>query len=47
MMPNIFTLRGISKSKIIHEEFMPEIEKFVKKYRGKIPLFHSAGIEKI
>ena len=37
---------GYQKAKLFMKEFMPRNSKFVKKYRGKIPLFHSAGIEK-
>ena len=37
---------GYQKAKLFMKEFMPINSKFVKKYRGKIPLFHSAGIEK-
>ncbi len=37
---------GYQKAKSFMKEFMPRSSKFVKKYRGKIPLFHSAGIEK-
>ena len=37
---------GYQKAKSFMKEFMPRNSKFVKKYRGKIPLFHSAGIEK-
>ena len=28
------------------KQFMPRSAKYVKKYRGKIPLFHSEDIEK-
>ncbi len=37
---------GYQKAKTFMKEFMPRNSKFVKKYRGKIPLFHSVGIEK-
>ena len=37
---------GYQKAKLFMKEFMPRHSKYVKKYRGKIPLFHSAGIEK-
>ncbi len=37
---------GYQKAKSFMKEFMPRNSKFVKKYRGKVPLFHSAGIEK-
>ena len=37
---------GYQKAKTFMKEFMPRNSKYVKKYRGKIPLFHSAGIEK-
>ena len=28
------------------KQFMPRDSKFIKKYRGKIPLFHSENIER-
>ena len=34
------------KAKKFMKELMPKNVKFIKKYRGKIPLFHDAGIEK-
>jgi len=37
---------GYQKAKNFMKFFMPENVKKVKKYRGKIPLFHEAGIEK-
>ncbi len=37
---------GYQKAKSFMKEFMPRNSKYVKKYRGKIPLFHSVGIEK-
>ena len=37
---------GYQKAKSFMKEFMPRNSKFVKKYRGKIPLFHDASIEK-
>ncbi len=37
---------GYQKAKSFMKEFMPRNSKYVKKYRGTIPLFHSAGIEK-
>ncbi len=37
---------GYQRAKTFMKEFMPRNSKFVKKYRGKIPLFHSVGIEK-
>jgi len=37
---------GYQKAKIFMKELVPKNVKFVKKYRGKIPLFHDAGIEK-
>ena len=37
---------GYQKAKTFMKEFMPRNSKYVKKYRGKIPLFHSMGIEK-
>ncbi len=37
---------GYQKTKKFMKELMPKNAKFVKKYRGKIPLFHDALIEK-
>ena len=37
---------GYQKAKNFMKFFMPENVKKIKKYRGKIPLFHEAGIEK-
>ena len=37
---------GYQKAKAFMKQFMPRNSKYVKKYRGKIPLFHSVGIEK-
>ena len=37
---------GYQKAKNFMKELVPKNVKFVKKYRGKIPLFHDAGIEK-
>jgi len=37
---------GYQKAKAFMKELMPKNIKFIKKYRGKIPLFHDAGIEK-
>jgi ribonuclease E len=37
---------GYQKAKIFMKELVPKNVKFIKKYRGKIPLFHDAGIEK-
>ena len=37
---------GYQKAKSFMKQFMPGNVKYVKKYRGKIPLFHSEGIEK-
>ena len=37
---------GYQKAKIFMKELVPKNVKFIKKYRGKIPLFHEAGIEK-
>ena len=36
---------GYQKTKMFMKELIPKNLKFVKKYRGKIPLFHDAGIE--
>ncbi len=37
---------GYQKAKTFMRELVPKNVKYVKKYRGKIPLFHEAGIEK-
>ena len=37
---------GYQKAKNFMKFFMPENVKKIKKYRGKIPLFHEVGIEK-
>jgi len=37
---------GYQKAKTFMKELVPKNLKYVKKYRGKIPLFHDAGIEK-
>tara|TARA_B100000959_G_scaffold284249_1_gene355326 strand:- start:963 stop:2789 length:1827 start_codon:yes stop_codon:yes gene_type:complete len=37
---------GYQKAKLFMKQFMPRSSKFVKKYKGKIPLFHNANIEK-
>ena len=37
---------GYQKAKSFMKQFMPRNAKYVKKYRGKIPLFHSENIEK-
>ncbi len=37
---------GYQKAKAFMKQFMPRDSKFIKKYRGKIPLFHSENIEK-
>ena len=37
---------GYQKAKSFMNQFMPRNTKYVKKYRGKIPLFHKEGIEK-
>ena len=37
---------GYQKAKSFMKELMPKSVKFIKKYRGKIPLFHDVGIEK-
>ena len=36
---------GYQKAKIFIKELIPKSSKFLKKHRGKVPLFHSAGIE--
>ena len=36
---------GYQEAKNLMKIFMPQNAKFIKKYRGKIPLFHSVGIE--
>ena len=37
---------GYQKAKTFMKELIPKNVKYVKKYKGKIPLFHDAGIEK-
>ena len=37
---------GYQKAKLFMKELVPKNVKFIKKYRGKIPLFHDSGIEK-
>jgi ribonuclease E len=37
---------GYKKAKFFMNQFMPRNTKYVKKYRGKIPLFHKENIEK-
>jgi ribonuclease E len=37
---------GYKKAKLFMHQFMPRNTKYIKKYRGKIPLFHKEGIEK-
>ena len=37
---------GYSKAKSFIKELIPKSSKFLKKHKGKIPLFHSVGIEK-
>jgi len=37
---------GYKKAKFFMNQFMPRNTKYIKKYRGKIPLFHKDGIEK-
>jgi len=37
---------GHQKAKSFIKELIPKSSKFLKKYKGKIPLFHSVGIEK-
>ena len=37
---------GYQKAKKFMKELIPKNIKFIKKYRGKIPLFHDVGIEK-
>ena len=37
---------GFQKAKTFTKELMPKSVKFLKKHKGKIPLFHSMGIEK-
>ena len=37
---------GYQKAKLFMKQFMPRNSKLVKKYKGKIPLFHSENIEK-
>ena len=37
---------GYQKAKLFIKELIPKSSKFLKKHKGKIPLFHEAGIEK-
>ena len=37
---------GYQKAKLFMKQFMPRNSKLVKKYKGKIPLFHNENIEK-
>ena len=37
---------GYEKAKFFIKELIPKSSKFLKKHKGKIPLFHSVGIEK-
>ena len=37
---------GYQKAKTFMKELIPKNVKYIKKYRGKIPLFHDVGIEK-
>jgi ribonuclease E len=37
---------GYQKAKTFMKELIPKNVKFIKKYKGKIPLFHDVGIEK-
>ena len=37
---------GYKKAKVFMKELVPKNVKFIKKYKGKIPLFHEVGIEK-
>tara|TARA_B110000211_G_scaffold221044_1_gene268277 strand:- start:1001 stop:2914 length:1914 start_codon:yes stop_codon:yes gene_type:complete len=37
---------GFQKAKLFIKELIPKSAKFLKKHKGKIPLFHEAGIEK-
>jgi ribonuclease E len=37
---------GYQKAKLFIKELIPKSAKFLKKHKGKIPLFHEAGIEK-
>ena len=37
---------GYKKAKLFIKELIPKSSKFLKKYKGKVPLFHSSGIEK-
>ena len=37
---------GYQKAKLFMKQFMPRSAKLVKKYKGKIPLFHNENIEK-
>ncbi len=37
---------GYQKAKLFIKELIPKSAKFLKKHKGKVPLFHDAGIEK-
>ena len=37
---------GYQKAKLFIKELIPKSAKFLKKHKGKVPLFHEAGIEK-
>merc|ERR1712127_563400 len=37
---------GYQKAKLFIKELIPKSAKFLKKHKGKVPLFHSTGIEK-
>ena len=37
---------GYQKAKLFVKELIPKSAKFLKKHKGKVPLFHEAGIEK-
>ena len=39
-------MKPIKKAKKFMKELMPKFVKNIKKYRGKVPLFHDANIEK-
>ena len=43
---NVDGNEGYQKAKKFMKELMPNKCKNIKKYRGKIPLFHDANIEK-
>ena len=39
-------MKAYQKAKKFMKELMPKNTKYIKKYRGKIPLFHDAKLKK-